>query len=170
VTSASGPADALRRLNRTCGQQLPGCLATVLYAELDTRTGRLILANAGHMPPLLVAGQGAAYLDAGDNPPLGVADDVVFAEHEHFLSRGWCLVLFTDGLVERRHESIDEGLEQLRAGCVDRATRDVDDLCSHIVASMVGDDVDDDVALLAVCPVAPVVDLATKPARSVRSD
>lgn len=66
---------------------------------------------------------------------------------------GATLLLYTDGLVERRRESIQRGLDRLRRQATRYEARDVDALCDHVVSSLIeGDDVSDDVVLLAMRP------------------
>jgi PAS domain S-box-containing protein len=97
--------------------------ATFVYAEVDPDTGAGTLAAAGHPPPVLLTAAGHAQLiTAGNSTPLGVVSPAVpRVETDFNLEPGGSLILFTDGLVERRRESIDVGLERLLAA----ARRDV---------------------------------------------
>jgi anti-anti-sigma factor len=144
------PATVLERLNRLVQELETPEIATIIYAVLDPETGRLHYAVAGHPPPLLAAGDGTArYLPAESSPPLGVSgepcrDEVVTLEP------GSTLVLYTDGLVERRDRSIDDGLEALR-GALAGAADDLDALCDDRILGILPPDAPaDDVAVLAV--------------------
>jgi anti-sigma regulatory factor (Ser/Thr protein kinase) len=111
-------------------------------------------ANAGHPPPLVVRGtDGATYLEGGLGPPLGA---VGFPNHHldvtYHLAAGSTLFLFTDGLVERRGATIRDGLDRLKT-LVAASDEDLEAMCDHLLFEMVGSDVSDDVALLALRPV-----------------
>ncbi|MGW0825294.1 SpoIIE family protein phosphatase [Streptomyces sp. NPDC002845] len=88
-------------------------MATCLYVICDPRRGRCELSRAGHLPPVLVDPAGRAeFLDIPSGVPLGVGG-VPFRAEERELAEGTLLVLFTDGLVESRGESIEVGLQGL---------------------------------------------------------
>jgi anti-anti-sigma factor len=115
----SSPADALRLLTRFA-RRIDGALAsTAICVVLDTRTGLLRWARAGHPPPLIVdparAGGGTRYLEEARGPVLGLDRDIPFTEAQAVLPAGASLVLYTDGLVERRGEDLDDGLDRLAA-------------------------------------------------------
>jgi anti-sigma regulatory factor (Ser/Thr protein kinase) len=104
------------------------------------------------VPALVIAADGDAdYVEHRSRMPLGVGryrDEL--PELEFTLKPGSTLVMFTDGLVERRGESLDEGLERLRQ-VVSEGPSDLEDLCTHILTELIGDrPAGDDVALLAV--------------------
>jgi serine phosphatase RsbU (regulator of sigma subunit) len=80
---------------------------------------------------------------------LGVAPDRPRQHHSIGLRPGATVVLYTDGLVERRDATLDDGLERLRAVAADLARRPVDELCDEIIARL-HPDLTDDIALLAV--------------------
>ncbi len=129
-------------------------VATLLYVVFDPDSGALVFANAGHPPPLLIGPDGhGSYLKDGLAPLLGVTphagQDV---EATSRLEADSTLLLYTDGLVERRGAPLDQGLARL----IEEATalhRDLDELCDHLLSSLLGQDVSDDVALLALRPV-----------------
>jgi len=129
-------------------------VATLLYVVFDPDSGVLEFANAGHPPPLLIGPGGhGSYIKDGLAPLLGVTphagQDV---EATSRLEADSTLLLYTDGLVERRGAPLDQGLARL----IEEATalhRDLDELCDHLLSSLLGQDVSDDVALLALRPV-----------------
>ena len=106
------PSAILRRVNRLIHWVLPGEVATAIVVVLDRDHGRARIASAGHMPPLLIDGSQASYLPLANGPALGVSTDPTYAEATHSLDDE-TMLLFTDGLVERRGESIDVGLSRL---------------------------------------------------------
>lgn len=111
-----GPAQALKNLNHFT-TRIPGARgSTATVMILDTTTGELRWACAGHPPPLVVDPQGdPRYLEDGRGPCLGVSKQLPFREgHTHIAPRS-CLLLCTDGLFERRGETIDDGLDRLAA-------------------------------------------------------
>jgi PAS domain S-box-containing protein len=148
------PAEVLTKLHQLVRGLMPKEMATLVYLVLDVEAGMVTFANAGHPPPLLIRGIGdAAYLEGGLAPPLGTASNP-YSYHEAMSELPWSstLLLFTDGLVERRGASIEDGLAQLRESAAG-ADPDLDALCDRLLASMVGEEASDDVALLALRPV-----------------
>jgi anti-sigma regulatory factor (Ser/Thr protein kinase) len=129
----------------------PGVMATLVYLIFDPPSGRIRLANAGHLPPLLTKPEGSTeYLEDGRSVPLGVQAATTYSEAEHLLTPGSTLLLYTDGLIERRGISIDTGLDRLASSA--SANHDgIEDLCDRVMAALdpVGDD---DVALLVLRP------------------
>jgi light-regulated signal transduction histidine kinase (bacteriophytochrome) len=153
--NGAGPAAVLGRLDAAIeGLQL-GAMATVLLARLDrTAEGgtRLRWANAGHLPPLVVGADGAQRLLTASPAGLmlGVDATAARAEHEVVLEPGATLLLFTDGLVERRDQVFDDGIELLRAALGGLRDLPVEQLCDSLLARMLPERVEDDVALVAV--------------------
>jgi serine/threonine-protein kinase RsbW len=126
-------------------------MATALFATLDPGTGQLAIASAGHLPPLLVSGDGVEFLPVQPSRMLGAPPAPAPAlEWAGVLPAGATLVLFTDGLVESRTADLDEGLEQLLAATVRAATSDPDELCDRLLAELTGAHRADDIALLVL--------------------
>lgn len=95
------PKTILEQLNRTITEALSGkVLMTFFVAALDPRRGKMVYANAGHNPPILMRRKSLAITGASD--PLGVSVDSTYEEHSLDLRPGDRLVLFTDGLLECR--------------------------------------------------------------------
>jgi integral membrane sensor domain MASE1/anti-sigma regulatory factor (Ser/Thr protein kinase) len=154
ATTSGGPAHALVRLNWLMGELHPDLMATLLYAEFDPASGAVRFARAGHPPPLRIDGSGAAaYVEGGVGPPIGVVPNAEYTESTCRVETGGVLVLFTDGLVERRDQSLGERLELLRQ-VASQAEGSLDASVDHIVIRMLDQGVVDDVALLAVRPVS----------------
>jgi PAS domain S-box-containing protein len=144
------PPAVLDRLDRLV-RSLPGAqMATLLYMMVDSDLRAARFASAGHVPPLVVGPDGKArFLEGAPNPPLGVFDSSGHQELSVELEPGSTIVLYTDGLVEERGVSIDAGLEALRKAAAHPA--DPEELCDHIVASMLAiHPTHDDIAVLAL--------------------
>ncbi len=142
------PGDVLARLNRY--QRLLGEdeLFTVLYMVLDPGQRSIAWASAGHLPPLLVTGHGeTSYLEAGDGL-IGIEDAAYRTLHAP-VERGDRLVLYTDGLLERRGESLDAGFERLARAAAGGPT-DLRALREHILSKVLParTQLDDDVTAL----------------------
>ncbi|MET0433961.1 MAG: SpoIIE family protein phosphatase, partial [Cellulomonas sp.] len=142
------PARALDLLNTLLRRTHPE-LVTVCVAVLDLEDGTIEVANAGHLPPLLVTSRGAEYLRA-TSPLLGVP-----ATGERAVVRvatgGPCtLVLVTDGLLERRSGHLRDALDRMAEVATAAGTLEPDDLCDVLLRRFGTADQDDDVAVLAV--------------------
>src|SRR5215203_2698558 len=146
------PAEVVRRLDRLVSRLLMSEIVTLVYLVLDLDSGMVQFANAGHPPPLVVrAGGQISFLEDGLGPPLGCDDPGLPAEARFRLVPGSTLLLFTDGLVERRGASIDEGLQRLATVAMD-CGQDIEAFCDQLLCSMVEDDTADDVALVVIRP------------------
>ncbi|WP_443333549.1 SpoIIE family protein phosphatase [Streptomyces sp. CB00455] len=128
-------------------------LATCVYAVYDPVTRRCTIANAGHMPPVLVEppGEGGAprpalLLEVPPGMPLGVGGEP-FEEVEVDLPEGALLALYTDGLVESRDHPLEEGLRGLREALTD-PVRPLEDVCDHVLNTLDTRHGEDDIALL----------------------
>jgi serine phosphatase RsbU (regulator of sigma subunit) len=146
-------ARATERVDRLLQSQRGGgdAIATVLCAVLRPDGAHLDFTSAGHPPPLLLRPDGSAeFLDGGLSTPLGVLANGSRPTAGVDLEPGSMLVLYTDGLVERRDASIDFGLERL-ADAARRADRDPERFCDAVLSTMLGSEGPaDDVALLAI--------------------
>ena len=121
--------------------------ATVVCGTLDTTAGTLTVARAGHPDLLVIDGDRARYLDVPLGPPVGVDSTWSYSSVTHVLPDGATLLAYTDGLIERRREHPDIGLERLRVAVL--VDLPIDELVAHLVDSLV-DGGDDDVAVLAL--------------------
>jgi PAS domain S-box-containing protein len=150
------PAAALGHLNRLAWRREGIVMATLIYLVLDPGSGLLRLSSAGHPPPLQAKPDGETlYLNEGRSLPLGVARDTSYLEAEYVLEPGSTLLLYTDGLIEKRSTPIDDGLEQLARAVSAHSRDDLEALCDRLIATVSGSQ--DDVALLALraVPLAP---------------
>jgi GAF domain-containing protein/anti-sigma regulatory factor (Ser/Thr protein kinase) len=145
------PSSTISRLNRLTEEISESAFATVLYAVLDPETGVCRFTSAGHPPPLIVLPDGrASYMEGGRGLPLGTGTNARYRQETVTLPVGSTIVFYTDGLVERRTESIDEGLERLRVA-VEEAPGDPERLVEHVLDAVVGSGGRrDDIAVLAV--------------------
>ena len=149
----SSPAEVMARVNRLVmsGEE---AMATVLYLVLDRETGEVTYSAAGHPPPLVLAPDGARFLEGGRSMPIGAADPAVFREATGVVPPGSTLLLYTDGLVERRGVPLEDSLEAL-VEAAGEAEEDLDKLCDRVVGAVLPKlQPSDDVALLAVRPTA----------------
>jgi serine phosphatase RsbU (regulator of sigma subunit)/anti-sigma regulatory factor (Ser/Thr protein kinase) len=152
------PMTTLGRLSRLAEEVIETSFATVVYAELDPETGVCRYASAGHPPPLVATLDGRVeYLEGGRGLPLGTGVASTYRQAVAELPDGAVLLFYSDGLVERRGHSIDEGFERLRAA-VATGPRDPERLAGHVLERLLGDEERrDDVVLLVarLLPVAP---------------
>lgn len=146
----AAPAEVVADLQRYLSTSLPGAFATLLVVALDPVTGCCHVASAGHPPPLVLEGGRARVEWMPVGPPLGAGTNKPYEEVELELAPGATLVLYTDGLVERRGEPLDDGLARL-AGFVEQPAADGWALVEQVSGSMCADgEPGDDVALLVV--------------------
>ncbi|MFG2001296.1 PP2C family protein-serine/threonine phosphatase [Spirillospora sp. NPDC048911] len=142
------PLEVLRRLDTLAPRLGDGSIATCVYAVYDPVQRHCTIANAGHVPPVLIAPDGSSRLlrlPAG--VPIGVGGHP-FGTAGLRVENGSRLVLCTDGLVERAGADIEARLGLL-CDHLAGAGRALDDLCDDAVSAMLGTDRHDDVALLA---------------------
>jgi len=142
------PAEVLAQLNQVVQVFDPDTIITALYGALDTRARTWTYASAGHYPAVLRYADGTTrLLDEKPDPPLGIA--TTLHERHVDLEPGATLVLYTDGLVERRGESIDTGVERLRRAC-EAGPTEPKGLCEFLLNTVRADPTDDDIAIIAV--------------------
>jgi anti-sigma regulatory factor (Ser/Thr protein kinase) len=143
------PAEVVARVNAMMCQLGPSAMTTLAYLVLDAGDESLELVNAGHPPPLLIdpgAGE-SRFLPLQGGIALGATAAATYRSERLAFPPRAMVVLYTDGLVERRGTSIDDGLEELRALVSD--CEDVEGLCSLVAARMVPKAPLDDVAVVA---------------------
>jgi anti-sigma regulatory factor (Ser/Thr protein kinase) len=146
-------------------------MATLSYAVLDPKTGDVQAVGAGHPPPVLMRADGTAHwLHGVGGPPIGADSRSKYRTHEAVLQPGDTVLMYTDGLVERRGESLDVGLQRLldATAAINQPTA-LDAICDRITAALLPEaGADDDVAVLAVRYVgsAPGTFVWRRPARA----
>ncbi len=109
------PAAFLPKLSRLISVYEDRHLATVLCAVVDPPTRQVTITNAGHLPPLMIGDGDSEFVDTPVGLPVGIDRDVSYSSRTVSAPPGATLLVFTDGLVERRGESIEVGLERLRS-------------------------------------------------------
>ena len=145
---APDAASAITNLRRLTDLVTADVFATLIFAVLDPATGMLAIASAGHLPPLIVDPHGAgALLSVVQSPPLGTGKTGACEQTAAELAPGATLVLYTDGLVETRTDTLDDRIEALRLAASIRGGAQAIVDAAIVVA---GDDSEDDVALLAL--------------------
>ncbi|MFF4650276.1 SpoIIE family protein phosphatase [Streptomyces sp. NPDC001380] len=141
------PGQLLRHLDNLAHRLGDDHLATCLYAVYDPINRTCTLANAGHVPPVLVHPDGRSeLLELPEGAPIGVGG-VPFVAKEIKVEDGSMLVLCTDGLVEVRGGDIGDGLAALCGNLID-PRRTPEEACDTVLARLHSDDRKDDVALL----------------------
>jgi serine phosphatase RsbU (regulator of sigma subunit) len=142
------PTTILDKLSPMLRVGRDGHFATVLCGLVDLGRREVTLANAGHLPPLLLNGESGDYVSTHVGPPIGVTTPTPYASVTFSTPRNATLIAFTDGLVERRGETLDVGFQRLV-----EATRGVDgslnDLLAKVVAEL-GAAFDDDTAIIGM--------------------
>jgi len=141
------PADVLEYLDGIVREQDENQIVTCLYAVFDPADRTLRMANAGHLPPILVTADGETRtLTGSEDPPLG-AGPFNLTQRDVRLDAGALAVLYTDGLVERRGEDLEKGIRALAelAGQISGPTQEIPE---RLVQNLVPDGLDDDVAVL----------------------
>jgi hypothetical protein len=143
------PAAILAAVDRAVlGLEL-GIVATAVLVRYDEATGVAQWASAGHPPAVVIGPDGSArLLEAKPDLLLGVDPDLDRHDHELVLPPGSTLVLYSDGLVERRRVPLHDSLEWLRATLDGRQDVGAEDLCSFVLEAAQA--VEDDVALLVL--------------------
>jgi len=138
------PATILTKLSKLVNVGATGQLATILCALVDVEAHELTVTSAGHLPPLLISDGTGTFITSSVGVPIGVNTGATYTSTAVSTPRAATLLAFTDGLVERRGESIDTGLARLH----DAATAnhsDLDDLLSRLLELRRGGD--DDTAI-----------------------
>jgi len=152
------PSGVLERLSRLLRQLETGRTATLVYLTLDPHGGALRLASAGHPPPLVNPHDGEPWFVALEGSvPLGATRHVRYDDMELTLEPGSALLLYTDGLVERPGERLDEGLRRF-ADVVGGSEDDLEHLGDLLVDEMLPDGPGDDDAALLMARALPLSD------------
>jgi serine phosphatase RsbU (regulator of sigma subunit) len=148
VLESSSPASVLARVNRAAYLLETSDLATCVVVVLDSSTMSAYWASAGHPPPLVVCTDGSSrLLDGEPGPPLGVIAPADYPQHEVRLHPGDTLLLYSDGLVERRAVPLAMGLSALET--IHIPDTEPEAMCDHLLQVMLVDGANlDDVTCL----------------------
>jgi serine phosphatase RsbU (regulator of sigma subunit) len=167
-TGGGSPAEVLTELDRAVQGLALDAMATAVVARLETADARtaggrdrsplgdgevlLRWSSAGHPPPVVLDPAGGVHLldEAHPDLLLGVDPDRPRTDRAAVLAAGSTVLLYTDGLVERRDRDLDAGTADLLAVLRSCAALPLDELCDRVLARMFLPDAEDDVALLAV--------------------
>jgi light-regulated signal transduction histidine kinase (bacteriophytochrome) len=140
------PAEALNQLNDFCVHMVPRAFVTVIVASVDVDSGKVDAACAGHLIPYVTRCDGAAFpAPVRLSPPIG-AIGMTYEPSAFTIEAGQGLVMFSDGLVERRNEPIDDGIARL----VETVSRASDSTATEIATAMATADTDDDVTIVTL--------------------
>jgi PAS domain-containing protein len=146
--TGAGPGTLLGWLNSAAAHFADGVLGTVVCGLFDPADRSLHWARAGHLPPVLVRDGRAELLPLPEGVLLGADPDAGYTEEVTRLRLGDVLLLFTDGLIERRDQSIDDALATL-LGAASRPVGDIGGYADHVLARAASD-TGDDACLVAV--------------------
>jgi PAS domain S-box-containing protein len=150
--SEGSPASVLGSLNRAVRFSLPGEMVTVLLARIDLEAGTVCWATAGH-PPLVIGNSAGARVlyHRHVGSPLGAVSDFRAEDQVDVLEVGDLCVAYTDGLIERRGEVIDVGMQAVVDVVGASMTRPVDEVCDSIVDALLPTgEADDDACVVVV--------------------
>ena len=143
------PAELLSALARFVDREQHDYFATVLCARIDVAGHRVLAASAGHLPPLVIDGASAAYVQVKVGVPIGAGEPSQYESTAFAVPPKATLLAYTDGLIERRGEVLDAGLERLRRAAT-VPSPSLDELVGRLVSELSSGDHEDDTAVLAV--------------------
>ena len=158
-TTGDGPARILTRLDAAMEGLQVGTTASAVIARIEQEhderergVTRLRWSNAGHPPPMVINPDGSVLVLAGTEADLllGIDPGTRRVESEAVLDRGSTVLFYTDGLVERRGQNLDEGLARLRDALEELADHTLEELCDAVLDRLLPERREDDVALVAV--------------------
>ena len=151
------PPAVMRGVHQLVAQLPVPEMVTLIYLVYDPATRRLRWTNAGHPPALTFTDGHGAYLEGALSPPVGVTVDGSFTEASQVLAPGATLLLYTDGLVERRGVSLTAGLDRLDREVSAAPVDDIEALCDQLLDTFLDEDhIEDDVAILVMRPATSV--------------
>jgi serine phosphatase RsbU (regulator of sigma subunit) len=141
----------LRKLTELLDIARDGHFATVLLGHVDVEARTVTLASAGHPPALVLSEDGAQFVSTPVGMPIGVTPGSTYATATVVVPPRSSVLAYTDGLVERRGEHLDTGLERLRVAATTHGdVADAASLLDTVARSLATDGHADDVALLAL--------------------
>jgi anti-sigma regulatory factor (Ser/Thr protein kinase) len=144
------PSDVVAHADSVLRVVAPDEIATMAYAEVDPASGAVRFVSAGHPPPIAIGPKGATYLELPKQPPIGVAASWAYEELVVDVDPGAKIILYTDGLIDRRDIPLEEGLERLLAAASRGPGRPVEAVCRELITALVPSEAADDIAVLAM--------------------
>jgi PAS domain S-box-containing protein len=153
VASGGGPAGLLADLDRALVTLRMSTNATVVVARVEEREDgeqTLTWSNAGHPPPVMITADGRGERLGSHDVLLGVVPELERQEESLVLEPSLTVLMYTDGLVERRGEDIDVGIDRLLAAAAAVAEQPLEKLVDSVLADLCPEAPDDDVVLLAL--------------------
>ncbi len=148
---SNDPAEVLELTSRKVQHFEMETMVTAVCATSSFPYHEFRIATAGHPPPLLVPVDGpGAFVGLRIGPPLGVPSEVARSSTAVQFPEGGVMVLYTDGLIERRGEILDEGMERLRGVLTADSAASAEAVCRRLTRVVVEHGVEDDVAIVAV--------------------
>jgi PAS domain S-box-containing protein len=150
VLDGHRPSEAVERLDKLMREFGGAQMTTVFHLHYDPGSGRASYVRAGHPPALLRLPDGTVTRLGGDGcPPLGIVDGIECPEHEARVPRGSLLLLYTDGLIERRGVDLFIALERLEETFA-AAPAEPGPCLDWLEARFGAEAVEDDVAMLVM--------------------
>ncbi|RAY16697.1 antitermination regulator [Actinomadura craniellae] len=149
AATGAGPGQLLAWLNLVTCHLTDNVTATALCALYDPETRVLRWARAGHLPPVLLRGGRTAGLPMVGGLILGALDEAEYGEERLTLEAGDVLLMYTDGLVERRDGSLDESLNRLLTTAEGAAAVPLEQRLDHLLTHS-NSDTDDDTCVIGV--------------------
>jgi serine phosphatase RsbU (regulator of sigma subunit) len=148
--TGAGPGQLLSWLNNVAHNLTEEVTATVICGIFEPATRTLRWARAGHLPPILVRRGSAEALPMPEGPLLGAVADPSYEEFRLELEPRDTLLMYTDGLIERRDSSVQDALDRLLTAA-SSSFHDLDHFLDHLLSTSVAD-TDDDTCLLGIQP------------------
>jgi serine phosphatase RsbU (regulator of sigma subunit) len=149
LLESHSPAHVLSALDRFAALVPGAAVSTVFCAVIDPRDGTVRYSSAGHPPAIIAQADGkSCFLEGASALPLAVVDGRVRPEADVVLPQGSTLLLYTDGLVERRDEALDEGMARAAGVLAEGRHLPPVELADLLTKRLLDDAPDDDVAFL----------------------
>ncbi|MFL6105657.1 MAG: PP2C family protein-serine/threonine phosphatase [Marmoricola sp.] len=149
LIDGDSPALALEKCSRQFDISVDGHITTALVGVGNARTGEITLASAGHPTPLLITAGAREFVQVPAGLPLG-AGAATYRSTRFTMTPGATLFGFTDGLVERRGEDIDVGMQRLADTMTPVSASPVEEMVSHALRKLRPPTASDDIAVLAI--------------------
>jgi len=149
---SESPSALLSELDQFVSQSAGSTYATIFYAVLDLQAGTVTYSSAGHPPALLVSPDGSLnWLDEAQTEPVYGRPSTRIQASIAF-DPGSCLILYSDGLIEQRGQSLAVGLDLLERHGRELVDQTPEVICDELFRRVAGSDRDDDVVILVVKP------------------